>query len=117
MVTNNKILIVDDEEDLLEMYTDLIEHEGIGVDTCASGSVALEKLKENTYELVISDKNMFEISGLDLLDYVHSNLPSIPFFLVTGDRMPNLCFQHSKSQVVNKPLDIFALIELVKKSI
>ncbi len=117
-MSDKKILIVDDEADLLEMYKELIEEEGFEVKACESGEKAFEALEQNSFDLIISDHNMGEVSGEDLLKHVNQNIPGVPFFLVTGENnMQGLEFAHSMGGLLTKPVDIFALIDRINESL
>ena len=62
------ILVVDDNKTMVRITGELLRQIGYtNVDGAADGSVALEMVAEKTYELIISDWNMAEVSGLDLL--------------------------------------------------
>lgn len=80
------VLIVDDEKDLLEMYREFFEMDGFKVFTASSAKEAL-CLYENhpNIKLIISDANMGDISGVELLKVLKKNYRSVPvFYLATG---------------------------------
>ena len=62
-----RILIVDDEQSLREMLAVLLQREGYHVDQAPDGQVALERVVEHNYDLIISDIQMPRLSGIDLL--------------------------------------------------
>lgn len=59
-----KILIVEDEKDLLEVYKDTLEANGHEIDTADDGDVAFEKMKQGGYDLVLLDIILPKINGL-----------------------------------------------------
>jgi two-component system, chemotaxis family, chemotaxis protein CheY len=62
------ILVVDDNKTMVRITTELLRQVGyLNVDGAADGSQALAMAAKKTYDLVISDWNMAEVSGLDLL--------------------------------------------------
>jgi two-component system response regulator AtoC len=63
-----RVLVVDDEEDIRHMLTMLLEGEGYEVETVDNGAAALERLTEQTFELALCDVRMPELGGLELLD-------------------------------------------------
>lgn len=65
-----KILVVDDEESIREFFEIMLKREGYEVHSAANGRIALEWLKENPVDVVISDIQMPEMSGLELLQKV-----------------------------------------------
>ncbi len=62
-----KILIVDDEEGIRELLSDFFRTEGYLCDTAKDGAEALEKFRNNGYDLIISDIRMPVMGGLELL--------------------------------------------------
>ena len=62
------ILVVDDNKTMVRITTELLRQVGyVNVDGAADGSQALAMAAKKSYDLVISDWNMAEVSGLDLL--------------------------------------------------
>lgn len=85
---NANILIVDDYKTMLRIIRNLLTQLGFNnVDEATNGSMALLKLKEKKFDLVISDWNMEPMTGLELLRNIRSdgNLSSIPFIMVTAE--------------------------------
>ena len=70
-----RILVVDDEEPIREMLADALDMYGHIVITACDGIEALEKLEENTVELVLSDINMPRMHGFELLKEVELRVP------------------------------------------
>ncbi|MBC8278212.1 MAG: sigma-54-dependent Fis family transcriptional regulator [FCB group bacterium] len=79
-----RILGVDDERGLQEVYKKHLGSIGYNVETVSSGREALEKLETDFYDLVISDQNMPEMGGMELLKKVKQRFPDIGFIIVTG---------------------------------
>ena len=64
---NEKILVVDDELDILEMLSSFLTHEGFQVKTAPGGHAAIEIFKSETFDLVISDMRMPGMDGLTVM--------------------------------------------------
>lgn len=82
------ILIVDDYKTMLRIIRNLLKQLGFeNVDEATDGSMALQKLRQKQYELVISDWNMEPMSGLQLLKEVRADakLKDVPFIMVTAE--------------------------------
>lgn len=120
-MTNCKILIADDEVDLLEMYRDYFESEGIEVLTAPNGDVAFNIFNEaNSIELIISDSNMGKVGGLDLLNLVKNSGKKKPlFYLATGDlnKEEKELYEMGVNRIIYKPFDLDEVILLVKKDL
>ena len=85
---NINILIVDDYKTMLRIIRSLLAQIGFNnVDEAANGSMAMEKLKEKKYGLIISDWNMEPMTGLELLKNVRANetTKTVPFIMVTAE--------------------------------
>ena len=62
-----QILIVDDEENMRHMLTELLSDEGYGVDTARNGEEALNYMEEKEFDLVLCDVRMPKMDGLEFL--------------------------------------------------
>jgi two-component system chemotaxis response regulator CheY len=85
---NLPILIVDDYKTMLRIIRNLLKQlEFNNIDEATDGSMALDKLKDKKFGLVISDWNMQPMTGLELLRAVRSDagLKSLPFIMITAE--------------------------------
>ncbi|WP_375595112.1 response regulator [Algihabitans albus] len=85
---NMPILIVDDYKTMLRIIRNLLKQLGFdNVDEATDGSMALQKLRDKSYSLVISDWNMEPMSGLQLLKEVRADgqLSNLPFVMITAE--------------------------------
>ncbi|MBU0723788.1 MAG: response regulator [Alphaproteobacteria bacterium] len=85
---NMEILIVDDYRTMLRIIRNLLKQIGFdNVDEATDGSMALKKMREKSYGLVISDWNMEPMTGLQLLKEVRADakLKGTPFIMVTAE--------------------------------
>lgn len=115
---NKDLLVVEDEIELTNLVVELISSDiKLTIDTASNGKEALEKLKENTYTLVISDVRMPEMSGIELLKEAKNTLESLPkFFLMSGftDCSKNVALSAGANKVYNKPGDLIEMIDAAK---
>ena len=81
---NKTVLIVDDEEMIRNLLKNTLEREKFDVLTADSGPNALKLMESNDVNIVISDIQMEEMTGLDLLVKIKSNYSDIPVILITG---------------------------------
>ena len=82
------ILVVDDYNTMTRIIRNLLRQIGFSdVDDASDGSVALTKMQQKKYGLVISDWNMEPMTGYELLKQVRSDpgLGSTPFIMVTAE--------------------------------
>lgn len=92
-----KILIVEDDIALRDMYKERLEMEGYDVDVASDGEEGLAKATENTFHLILLDLMMPKISGLDVLDILKStpktkNIPVIVLTALTTVKTKSLVF-------------------------
>ena len=79
------ILIVDDEPSIVSLLHDYLA-ESYNCVTASSGTEALEKFKDNDIAVVLSDVQMQEMSGLELLPLIHDISPNSVCLMVSGER-------------------------------
>jgi CheY-like chemotaxis protein len=88
-MTNNvmrKVLIIEDDQVLLEMYKDKFIHEKFDVQTARDGNEGLEVLKTFAAEIILLDLIMPHMNGFDFLKKIKSdeNLKSVPVLVLTN---------------------------------
>lgn len=116
MITTPRILYIDDELDLVQLAASFFEDEFIPIETCTSFEEALEKIRNNSYDLIISDARLPEGSGKELISIIKSeNLNCGKVIIVTG----NLDFKEENDSstydlVLFKPLRFQELVEHAK---
>jgi len=79
-----RILVVDDQESMRDMLADLLDMMGHEPRTASGGAEALERLDEETIDLVITDLNMPEMDGMELTKRIKSRTPEMPVIVITG---------------------------------
>lgn len=85
MSKNNKlVLIVDDEESFITLYTQTLLELDVEVQTAFSAEEAFEFIKNCPPDIVVSDVKMGGMTGIELLKKVKSSLPELPFLLITA---------------------------------
>ncbi|MBE0584120.1 MAG: sigma 54-interacting transcriptional regulator [Desulfofustis sp.] len=78
------ILLVDDEEDLLSLWTLRLENAGYGVLTARSGEEAMAVFSASPPQLVITDLRMEKMNGLNLFEAIRKVNSSIPVLIITA---------------------------------
>lgn len=79
-----RILLVDDEPEILEFYRDALENVNWVLDSAIDGTVALELLKEHRYDLIVSDIAMPQMDGISLLRRIRETDLDVPVIFVTA---------------------------------
>jgi DNA-binding response OmpR family regulator len=110
-----KLLIVDDEPDLLDQLVKLLTGQRYDVDTAADGEAALDKLFENPYDLVVLDIMLPRIDGLTVLKEMRAAGIRTPVLMLTAkgaveDKVKGL--NYGADDYLAKP---FAMAELMAR--
>jgi DNA-binding NtrC family response regulator len=78
------ILVVDDEPVQREMVSGFLKKQAFNVTSAESGGKGLELFRQESFDLVLTDQKMANMSGLDLLQAVHAINPETPVILITA---------------------------------
>ncbi|MGA2324828.1 MAG: sigma-54 dependent transcriptional regulator [Bryobacteraceae bacterium] len=84
VVPKGKILVVDDETDILESLEALLSTEGYAVDLAQNGGEGLRAVQARDYDLVLLDLMMPDRSGMEVLREVRERDSQLPIFLITA---------------------------------
>lgn len=79
-----KILIVDDEQNIREVLSIFLKDEGYTVSVAIDGKSALETIKNDIFDLVITDLKMPKVSGFDLLKSIKETSPETVVVIITA---------------------------------
>lgn len=79
-----KAIVIDDEISVCEAVRAILEGEGIEVFTTTNSINAIEQIKGNNYDLIISDLKMPEMDGLELYDNIKETAPESTFIIITA---------------------------------
>src|SRR5262245_12317498 len=78
------VLVIDDDPDILEYLQDFLGAEGFEVTTLADPSLAVERIRDEVFHLVVLDLMMPKVSGLDLLAQIRAVDDDIAVIILTG---------------------------------
>lgn len=117
-----KVMVVDDFPTMRRIVKNLLKQIGFeNIDEAEDGAQALSKLKGGGYGLVVSDWNMPNMEGIDLLRKIRQEadpLKSIPFLMVTAEAEKEKVIEAIKAGVDNyvvKPFTAEVLKEKLEK--
>lgn len=79
-----RILLVDDEQGIQLLYREELEEEGFEVESAFNGDEALEKFKNQHFDLVILDINMPGMNGIETLRQMKQQQSSLPVILCSA---------------------------------
>lgn len=117
MADSRRLLIVDDNEDILSTFYDFFNSMGYEVETAVDGFAALKLLKSTSivFNCLITDLVMPNISGVGLISIVKKEYPNMKIIAMTGygDQPGALASEAKADIVLSKPIDLFKIENLV----
>lgn len=120
MEINGKILWADDEIDLLKPHIMFLKMKGYDVVTVNNGGDALDKVKEEPFDLVILDENMPGLSGLETLSQIKQLQPDVPVIMITKSEEENIMNQAIGNKIADyliKPVNPNQILMSLKKNL
>jgi len=115
-----KILIVDDEQNIIDVLSLVLTSEKHAVDTCLEGFSAIEKVKANKYDLVLLDIKMPRMDGLEVLEKILEIDKSLIVIMISGHGTFETAVEATKKGAYNyiqKPPDLDELKIAIKNAI
>ncbi|MBI2400979.1 MAG: response regulator [Deltaproteobacteria bacterium] len=116
-VPSRRILVVDDDESIRDLCALVLRTAGYTVENAVHGADGLDKLRQASYDLVISDVNMPELGGLEFYESALSEIPAVEgmFLFMTGVASEELLSTLSEKSLkcLEKPFKISELLETV----
>ncbi|MDY0221287.1 MAG: response regulator [Desulfobacterium sp.] len=114
-----KILLVDDEQDFLDVMSERMRNRGMDVTTAISAKEALERVKNENFDAIIVDLLMPEMDGLEALKNMKKINSDLQVILLTGHATVEKGIQAMKlgaMDLLEKPADMNNLTEKIKKA-
>jgi DNA-binding NtrC family response regulator len=115
-----KILIAEDEKTQRDLLEGFLKKEGFSVDTAINGREALQKLKENFYDIALVDYKMPELDGQQTLHEIRRFYPELPVVMMTAYGTVETAVASMKEGALDyltKPIDLDELLLIFQKVI
>jgi len=116
---SEKILLVDDEKDFLEVMSERIEARGMEVTTAESAATALDQVESGGFDAIILDLMMPGMDGLETLKAIKKKNPDLQVILLTGHATIEKGIEAMKlgaMDFIEKPADLDKLTAIIKKA-
>ncbi len=113
------VLVVDDEEQFLKVFSQRLEGRGMKVDTSTSGEEALTKVKDKDFDAIILDLAMPGMSGIDTLKRIRKENPELQIIILTGHGSIEKGVEAIKEGAVDfleKPADVNKVMEKISEA-
>lgn len=115
-----RVLFIDDEEELVSTIVERLGYRGIHAAYVLNGRDGLQKMRDETFDVVVLDLKLPGMSGLEVLRAIKNNHPGVPVLLITGHgsiadqdvEKPEDAFDY-----LAKPIDLDDLIRKMKEAI
>ncbi len=104
-----KVLIIDDQPDILEVLTEIIELLGHDVIAISSGNNLDNKFQSNEFNIVITDYQMPDMTGVDIAKKIKTKYPGTRVYIISGYHQilseEKMC-EYGISGLLDKPFEI-----------
>ncbi len=114
------IIIVDDEPHLVMIMSKLLEAKQHKITGISESDAAEQLLKNNDYDLMITDVRMNPINGMELLKQARRERPKMPVIMITAYHSPELS-RHAKRQgayaYFPKPFELTEVFEAIEEAL
>ena len=118
---NLKVLVVEDNLLNQKLAGFMLKDWNFDFDICSNGKLALEKLKTDTYDLILMDIQMPEMNGYDTTKFIRDYLKlSVPIIAMTAHALPGereKCLSFGMTDYISKPIKETDLYNLITKYI
>jgi len=115
-----KILWVDDEIDLLKPHILFLEAKDYEVATCQSGTEAIERIEEESFDIVFLDENMPGLTGLETLAEIKEKQENLPIVMITKSEEEAIMEEAIGSKIADyliKPVNPNQILLSIKKNL
>lgn len=119
MEKSYKLLIIDDNKEILTALTDFLSKKKYDVVSASDGLDGLKLLEteQQGFDLIITDLVMPNISGVGLISIIKKNFPDLPVIAITGwgEHPEALATEAQANRVLEKPFDLSELDTLIRE--
>jgi len=118
--TKPRILVIDDDEDIRKVLSEILKDNGYNADSAETGGEALRKAEKKFYNLALIDIRLPDIEGIELLTKIRETKPKMRKIIITG--YPTLknaveALNKGADAYIMKPLDIEKVLATIKEQL
>ena len=111
-----KILISDDDRDMLNLLRFILSDEGYEIETAANGKEAIKKISKNEYEMLLLDYDLRDMTGIEVIRYMKDHNITSKVIMISGHSKNELkpkTVELGVDKIMSKPFEVQALLENV----
>jgi len=108
------VLVVEDDDNIRDFLQEVLEDFVVSI--ASDGDEAIEKIRANKYDLVITDLRMPSVPGEEVVSFIHKNQPATKVIVISGyssQYAVNQSVKNGASAFLSKPFSIKELIQTV----
>ncbi|MDY6831236.1 MAG: response regulator [Thermodesulfobacteriota bacterium] len=116
---SDKVLIVDDEKDFLDLISERLKARDMNVSTATRGEDAVSLIDQESYDAVVLDLQMPGMDGLEVLKRIKEKNPDVQVILLTGHATVEKGVEAMKlgaMDLIEKPADLPTIIDRIKRA-
>jgi len=116
----NKALIIDDDKTTLDLLKFQLEAEKFAVTTADCGAKGLNFVKENEYDIILTDLNLPDINGIEMVRRIKEIAPETEIIMITGFGSTEKVIEATKAgafHFIEKPVEFDELFLLIEKAV
>ncbi len=116
---DEKVLIIDDEQEFTEALAERMTNRGMTVSTSSSAIEGLQSIEDKSFDVVVLDLQMPEMDGIETLKILKKKRPELQVILLTGHATVEKGIEAMKlgaMDLLEKPADLTTLTEKIKKA-
>jgi DNA-binding NtrC family response regulator len=118
--TKPRILVIDDDEDIRKVLSEILKDNGYNADSAETGGEALRKAEKKFYNLALIDIRLPDIEGIELLTKIRETKPKMRKIIITG--YPTLknaveALNKGADAYIMKPLDMDKVLATIKEQL
>ena len=119
-MAKHRILVIEDQEDLAEIYESALGKAGYEVTNAYTGEEGVAEFEANGADAVLLDMTLPEMHGTKVLEDIRNLSPSVPVVVVTGETLAesrDVCNRLGVQEYLSKPPEYDALLRAFKRAL
>jgi len=118
-MATDRVLLVDDEKDFVEVLAERMSSRGLEVTCATSGREAISAVEEETFDAVLLDLAMPDLDGLETLRRLHEIQPELQVMILSGRATVKTAVEAIRlgaTDIFEKPTDVETLVERIRSA-